>query len=132
MPDETKEWTRYKSGDPIHLRAQQGWVVLIGHAKCKKRVLTYGDLADLMGWGREAARATIRPLAILAKFCLDHGLPQLNAIVVNQSTQVPGHGVILKDGQALADAQQEVYDFDWYTLRVPGPGILRRVWEEWE
>lgn len=120
----------FQVGDRIHLRAQQVWVILVA-CTMMHRTLTYGELARLMGYDTTAARTTIKPLAIIAKFCLDHGLPQLNALVVNAETGEPGHHVILKAGETSQQARQMVFDFDWFSLRVPSPGHFRAIWENW-
>ena len=120
----------FQLGDRIHVRAQQVWVVLVATAMSHQTV-TYGELAKLMGYDTTAARTTIKPLAILAKFCLNHDLPQLNALVVAADTGEPGGQIILKDGETSQQAQQQVFGFDWYSLRVPSPGIFRSIWDNW-
>ena len=121
----------FQRGDPIHLRAQQAWVILAGLAN-NNQTVTYGDLSRMMGYGGRSARATIKPVALIAKFCLDNGLPQLNALVVNAATGVPGDEVILKEGDTSPSAQQRAFNYAWYEVRVPSPGSFRRVWAEWE
>lgn len=116
--------------DRIHLRSQQVWVILVVYAMTR-RTLTYGELAQLMGYDTGAARTTIKPLAIIAKFCLDRGLPQINALVVNATTGEPGHQVILKSGETSQQAQQHVFDFNWFSLRVPTPSLFRTIWQNW-
>ncbi len=120
----------FKRGDSIHIRAHQVWLILVAYAMFGK-TLTYGELATKMGYDTGAARTTIKPLAIIAKYCLDNDIPQLNAIVVTQATGLPGDEVILKGNETSSVAQQRVFRHDWFSLRVPSPGTFRKVWEEW-
>ena len=117
-----------KVGDPVHVRAQQAWLILVHCAK-NQRTITYGELAELMGYDRQAARATIKPLAAVAYFCQKADLPQLNAIVVNADSGEPGESVVLGSDSA-GTAQRKVHQFDWFSVRVPSPGAFRAVWEE--
>ena len=128
VPKTETEMRTFDPGDPIHVRAQQVWMILVHHALLKQKV-TYQTLAVMMGFGPDAARVTIKPVAIVAFFCEAHGLPQLNAIVVRKDSGEPGCHVILgPDG--TSDAQEKVFAFDWLHVRVPTPGTFRTLWAE--
>ena len=121
----------YKVGDRVHIRAQQVWLILV-HCARLKRTITYGEVATLMGFDSTAARTSITPVAIVAIWCKNHGLPLLNTLVVTKDTGEPGHQVILKDGETAAQGQQRVFGFDWFSVRVPTPGQFRTAWEGFE
>ncbi len=122
------ELKTFKAGDPVHVRAQQAWVIL-AHCAKNQRTITYGELAELMGYDRQAARATIKPLAAVAYFCTKADVPQLNTIVVNADSGEPGESVVL-GADSAGTAQRKVYQFNWFSVRVPSPGAFRTVWEE--
>ncbi len=126
--DAESELKVFRAGDPIHVRAQQVWIILI-HRAAVRGVITYGELAELMGYGRQAAQATIKPIAIVAFFCKEHHLPQLNTLVVNTEKGEPGRSVV-DGGDSIGVAHQRVFAFDWFGIRVPTPGTFRKVWED--
>lgn len=70
-----------------------------------------------------------RQLGIVGTYCVMNGLPALNAIVVNATTNVPGEDVVLSPGRTFPQELRAIYRQDWYAVGVPTTGTLRKVWE---
>jgi hypothetical protein len=124
---------KFALGDPVHVRAQQVWLILVAHVmstagQWRTRLLTYGDLAVRMGHDRRAGIGLGRELGIVGKYCIDNGLPGLNCIVIGQDTGTPGPGV-LHSGKNWIDDVRKVVKLDWFKYRVPTTGTLRQVRE---
>ena len=69
MPDDVAPPLRYfKTGDSVHVRAQQVWLILVSTVMSSARnprrptVITYGDLAEAMGMDRRAGITLNRQL----------------------------------------------------------------------
>ncbi len=125
----------YSHGDRVYVRAQQVWLILVGHvmnssAPFKDRLLTYGDLAKKMGISTKAAIGLGRELGIIGEYCLQNGLPALNCIVVGQLSGTPGDGVVVGKNKTWRDEARDSFNMDWFKYRVPSTGTLRQVWEE--
>lgn len=127
---------KYADGDRLYTQAQQIWLILSAHAAFKpdtsdwgEGYITYGDLAELMGKSRLAGRTLARQLGIVGYYCLEHGLPPLNAIVVNQDTGLPGADVVLSEGSTIKEDQEKVLTFNWFGVRPPTISMLRDVYE---
>lgn len=124
-----------QQGERIPVQAQRIWMVLVSRVQCFKgeglgRILiTYGELAEAIGMDRRAGRTLSRPLWVLGRICLDNDLPALNAIVVNAKANEPGAGVVHHAKRTVTQEQQAVANFDWFTIRPPTTGTLRKVWE---
>jgi len=56
-------------------------------------------------------------------------LPTLNAIVVNQATGERGKDVVLRAGFSPKEERRAVMEEDWFALRIPTTGTVRKVWE---
>ncbi|MHC2582673.1 hypothetical protein ACVI1J_005152 [Bradyrhizobium diazoefficiens] len=126
---------RYSHGDRVYVRAQQVWMILVGHVmntsgKFTDRLLTYGDLAKKMGISPKAAIGLGREVGIVGEYCLLNGLPALNCIVVGQQTGAPGHGVLVGKNKSWRDEARDSFATDWFRYRVPSTGTLRQVWEQ--
>lgn len=126
----------YGQGDRLYTQAQQIWLILAAHAVLKpdtsdwgEGYITYGDLAELMGKSRQSGRTLARQLGTVGFYCLEHELPPLNAIVVNQSTGLPGENVLLSDGSTLEKDQDSALNFNWFMIRPPSISMLRDVYE---
>lgn len=119
---------RYGKGDRLYVQAQQIWLILCAQAVFRKRWLTYGDLAELMGKDRKAGRTLARQLGIVGYYCLNCGLPPLNAIVVNQKEDKPGWGVVLTPGNSVEQDQDKVLKYAWLELRPPTIKALKDVY----
>lgn len=130
------EIKRYAPGDRLYVQAQRIWMILVAFIMSPTRrendagTITYGEVAKLMGYADGRAGHTLgRQLGIIARYCIINDLPALNSIVVNQMTGLPGPDVLLRDGYTLSDEQQAVMAEDWFALRIPTAGTLRKVWE---
>lgn len=135
MEEEIPAIRRYGAGDRLHIQAQQIWLILAAFVSGPTRKLedektmTFGKLAEIMGYSdRRAGHTLSRQLGIIGQYCLLNGLPALNAIVVNQSTGVPGDEVVLSKGRTVRQEQKAVMTQDWLQLGVPTTGTLRKVW----
>lgn len=94
-----------------------------------RETITYGEVADLMGYDSRAGHTLGRHLGVLGWYCLENELPMLNAIVVGKASGEPGDEVLLAKGKTVAKSQKAVYDFDWFSVRPPSTGALRKVYE---
>ena len=126
---------RYARGDRLAVQAQQIWLILIGQARLVKEVITYGDLALLMGYeDRRAGHMLARQLGIVGWYCMRNKLPTLNSIVVNADSKLPGDDVVLSSGREAnaRDKKREIAEVlkeDWFSIRVPTTGTLRQIWD---
>jgi hypothetical protein len=120
-------------GGRIDAKAARMWMVLVAYAMLRPgKPITYGRLAKRMGYNKPGAAMTLaHALGMIGHLCVASGIPALNAIVVNKATGVPGAGVVLSNyGRPIAEEQQKVWGFDWFSVRVPTVGAFREVWAE--
>lgn len=134
MPDiEAPPLRRFARGDAVHVRAQQIWLILVAHVMLSKRnprapyTMTYGDLAEAMGMDRRAGITLARTLGLVGTCCVENDLPALNCIVVNESTDAPGDHVLTRPGKTWKQEQADIMRFDWFSVRVPTTGTLRKI-----
>lgn len=129
---------RYERGDRLPVQAQRIWQILTAFVMygtepgvtMRKKCMTYGDLALKMGYPDPRAGHTLgRQLGIIGYYCRLNDLPPLNAIVVNQDTNLPGSEVVLREGASLRNEQLAVIKEDWFSIRPPTTGTLRQVLE---
>lgn len=126
---------RFGASERVHVRAQQIWMILVAWVmehrtqRDQAEPITYGDLAQKMALDRRAGRTLARPLGLIGELCVANELPALNAIVVNDQTGQPGHGVVVTADRTARQEQMEVFRFDWYSVRVPTSNMFRDVWE---
>ena len=127
----------YQAGDRLYYQAQQIWIILGAHAVLRGKVrqngfrkglLGYGDLAELMGKSRRAGITLTRQLGIVGHYCLEHDLPPLNAIVVNQDTGEPGADVILSPDSSVKQDQKRVLNYPWFKVRPPSVKSLKDIY----
>lgn len=104
-------------------RALQIWQILISAAS-DRRTLTYGMLADMLGF--EGAGVLAHPLGHIMYYCRRNGLPPLTVLVVNQRTGLPGKG--LTKTELNAD-REKVFDYDWFAIYPPTIEELREAAE---
>lgn len=128
---------RYAPGDRLYVQAQQVWLILVAFVmECARNggdstTITYGELAERMGYpDRRADHTLSRQLGIVGAYCKMNDLPTLNSIVVNQATGMPGTDVVLRDGYSVGKEQKAVHRENWFSLRIPSTGTLRKMWEE--
>jgi hypothetical protein len=102
--------------NPTHpTRALQIWQILIGKAHARQ-TLTYGMLAHLLGF--KGAGTLAHPLGHIMFYCRQHNLPPLTVLVVNQTTGVPGDGLL---GTNLHAQRELVFRYNWYSIVPPTP-----------
>jgi hypothetical protein len=126
---------KFGPGDRIYVRAQQAWLILVayvmfgGRGPWRTRLLTYGELAELMGLDPRAAIGLGRELGLVGAYCLENGLPALNCIVVGRETNAPGLGVVFRRGRTWQDDARESFSINWFQYRVPSTGTFRQIQE---
>lgn len=132
--DEIRTIRQYKEGDRLHIQAQRIWLILAAFVSSPirkttdRKMLTYGDLAELMGYDRRAGHTLARQLGIVGHYCLRNGLPTLNSIVVNQNTGEPGDDVVLTKGRSPKEERRAVMATNWLEYGIPSTGTLRKMW----
>src|SRR5438270_652726 len=94
-------------------RAIQIWSIL-GFAARSRQVLTYGILARMVGILPHHLGQFLEPVQ---SYCLLHGLPPLTAIVVQESTGLPGLGFTASEN--VPQSQANVFVEDWWGKPVP-------------
>jgi len=92
------------------VRAMQVWQILIAAAH-DRRTLTYGEVADLLGF--EGAGVLAQILGLIMNYCEQNGLPPLTVLVVNQDSGIPGSGLTTVEN--LPKDRESVYRQDWYS-----------------
>lgn len=127
-----------ENGDRNYVRAQRIWQVLVGYVKFKQNIsgidegiITYGDLAALLGYSRQAGRTLAEPLGYIHRFCKHNDLPQLNAIVVRRDTEIAGWEEMFPDEKKHKEEQEKVKEYDWFSVRPPTAGALKSYPYQW-
>ena len=109
-------------GAPPYARSLQVWQLLIG-AAANRQTVTYGKLAELMGYEYRFPLPVFAPLDVVGEYCLQYreeGMPMLPVLVVNQDTGIPGEGILRHiDVEVLNSEREGVYDYDWYLVIPP-------------
>jgi alkylated DNA nucleotide flippase Atl1 len=95
-------------------RASQIWSLLVCAAKDRK-TYTYGDIADILGFGGAGVMAQI--LGCIMWFCEENNLPPLTVLVVNQETGLPGEG--LTTLEEVNKDREAVFNFNWFGEEPP-------------
>jgi hypothetical protein len=108
------------------LRSLQIWQVLISTASLSS-VITYGELADILGYGGAGVFAGI--LGHIQLYCQKNQLPPLTSIVVNSETGLPGEGFGMEPSQ-IPPKHMEVFNYDWFGLVPPNVKELMEAWTE--
>jgi len=117
-------------GSKAAVRALQCWQILISKASMKS-ILTYGDLAKIIGF--EGAGVFANILGHILFYCQKNDLPPLTSIVVNRDTGLPGEGFGLEEGITLAEIpakQMEVFEFNWFRIVPPTVEELKEAYEK--
>lgn len=90
--------------------------------------MAYSELAKLMG--RPGSQNMLsRQLGIVGHYCVMNDLPPLNIIVVNKDSELPGDGAVLRDGRTVQEEMLAVEAFNWFDVRPPTVGALRKVYD---
>lgn len=103
------------------------WIILTGIVLSGRKSITYGELAELMGYGKQAGRTLAGALGLVSIYCLYNGLPPLSVIVVRKNTDEPGWLDMIRHGRTLQDEQKEVHQTYWHHFRVPSVGTFRKA-----
>jgi hypothetical protein len=97
-------------------RAVQIWQILVSKAY-NRQIVTYGMLADILGFKKGKAGGMGNLLGPIMYFCAQNDLPPLTAVVVNAETGLPGEGLIIHGD---LNAEREcVFNYNWYNLYPP-------------
>lgn len=111
--------------NPTHpKRALQIWQILISKA-ANRQTLTYKMLSQLLGFKGAGTLAPI--LGHIMYYCKHHQFPPLTVLVVNQTTGLPGDGLITTDN--LHAEREQVFNFDWFGLYPPSPEELQEAYK---
>ncbi len=121
-------------GERNYVRAQVIWQILVAYVQFRQDMsdkgaglITYGDLAELMGYpDRRAGRTLQQPLGIIFKFCKANKLPYLNAIVVNEETGIAGWEEMFADELQHKQEHKRVLSENWFAVRPPSAGTLKK------
>lgn len=92
----------------------------LAQAARQKKTVTYGTIALLIGTIPLSVGRALEPIQT---YCLENRLPPLTAIVVNQSTGIPGDGFIAWDADDIESAWEKVFSFNWDTITNPYGGF---------
>ncbi|MGL5335984.1 MAG: hypothetical protein ACRC9R_07555 [Enterovibrio sp.] len=95
-----------------------------------QETITYGELAELLGYPAQAGRTLQEALGCVSLYCRENDLPPLSCIVVNKQTNMPGWEGMIPEGETLEEAQEGVWDTQWHLYRTPAIGVFKRVLEE--
>ena len=112
---------RFSEHPNANNRSLRLWLILIRMAHARQTT-TFGELAQLIGMG--AFPPAIVPfLTRIADFCDQNGLPPLTALVLQAGGGIPAglDALLQRSGQTLLQAQQAVFDCDWYDILPPTP-----------
>ena len=106
-------------------RAHQIYLILIAMAH-NRRVVTYGEIADLIGW--KTAKNIGWFLGPIYHWAAKHDLPRLTWIVVSKNTGEPSYAAYEEDSQySLPKEQQRVFNYNWFSVRPPTITTLERL-----
>ena len=112
------------------------WPILIKRAASSASAadakITYGDLVVAIGYANKTAARSIRnALDLIGRYCLKHGMPTLNSIVVNRSTGEAGESVVLHNGLTPEEERINAVKVDWHSVPAPTAAALRVVADEY-
>lgn len=97
-------------------RAAQLWTLLVFAARTQQ-IMSYKTVERLTGL---PARSLATLLGRVAWYCERKRLPPLTAIVVNETTGLPGHGYPRShQGLDVLRDQSRVFAFDWLQKASP-------------
>lgn len=85
----------------------------------KRGIITYGELADKMGYTPNTGVTLNVCLGVVARFCKANDLPYINAMVVNAETGEPGDEVIWDHNLSIRTERKKIRKFKWQTYEPP-------------
>ena len=119
------------AGARRHEQAHFVWIALAGWVQHHNgETITYGELAELLGYESKAGRTLSEALGMVSLYCLYNDLPPLSCIVVARISNTPGWEGMIPEGSSLKKEQKRVWNTEWQLYRTPSPGTFRRVQEE--
>jgi len=95
-------------------RSLQLWSLLVSAAR-ERRTFTYGQLAEILGFGGAGVMGTF--LGPIMFFCKKRGLPPLTVLVVNEKTGLPGEGLTTLEN--VNTDRELVFTFKWFGIEPP-------------
>lgn len=81
---------------------------------------SYGQVAPLIDTNPLSVRRALDPIQ---RYCLDHRLPPLTALIVSQDTGLPGDGFYAWDVDDMATAKPLIFAHPWEKLPNPFGGF---------
>ena len=90
------------------------WQFIVEVAR-KRETCNYGEIAGKLGYTR--ARPIFQMLGGIMWYCIDHQLPPLTVVVVNQQTGLPGGGLTLHG--TVESETTRVWNHDWSGEKTP-------------
>ncbi|EMW6876215.1 hypothetical protein AAFF89_003953 [Providencia stuartii] len=107
------------------------WITLTGWvAHNKNKTITYGQLAELLGYSPQAGRTLSEALGTVSLYCLYNNLPPLSCIVVSKNTNTPGWEGMIPSDSSLEEEQNRVWNTSWNLYRTPSISTFRRTREQ--
>ena len=101
-------------------RARRAWPLLVQRAQSRNKIslITYGQLTGKLGLHHRSASWL---LGVIQRYCANHGLPPLQALVVNKRTRVPGAGYVGygHGSKKLKQALTKVFLHKKWQLKAP-------------
>jgi hypothetical protein len=93
--------------------------------------ITYGTVAEAMGYSRQAGRSLRRALGLIGWWCLDRGYPALNCLVVNQDTMECGESAVHTEGFTTREERERIVNFNWDRVQPPTAAQLTAADRAW-
>jgi hypothetical protein len=127
---------KYERGQTIHDRAAHIWQILVPWVTwgmtdgMRPGLITYGRLAQELGYSPQAGRTLSKSLGSLANLCEREAIPALNAVVVRRDTEQAGDGLWTAIYEHSEDEVEAVLQHVWRSYKAPTPRQFRTAWEE--
>ena len=102
-------------------RAAQIWP-LLSWCAAHRQTMSYDQLSKLIQVPRQGLGQLLEPIQSL---CILRDLPALTSVVVGEKSGSPGEGFIA--AADVAQAQADVYAYDWLSASTPGPDELEEA-----
>jgi len=106
-----------------NIRALQIYLILIGCAQ-RRQLITYGELTIVLGMDARAAQSIGFHLGRIKAYCERECLPELNLLVVNETTGKPGNGAAAAN-KDLPTEWHVIFRCRWFQLPVPTEAELQ-------
>src|SRR6266568_3340187 len=111
------------TGEKSSIRALQAWQYLIAKAS-NRQLVKYDELRQMMEYADNRPLSSI--LACIAFYCIQHQLPPLTLIVVNQSG-IPGEGFPGDPSANWHQLRETVFNHQWYRMVPPTTNEFRQA-----